>query len=183
MHRWGSYTIGITSPFPNPFCMETFTTKDGTTITYDGKNVAIKKQSENPLLWNPEEGDSYVLLLTDGVWSNNQWANGINENERFDRGNVFRTREEAQSEDRKRLAQMKIKRWIAEKNEGWEPDWNNRDSEKYFVYWQYCEGLRIDCHWVKKFVENVYYMKSSKIAEQLLKELPEECELVFGAEA
>ena len=50
----------------------------------------------------------------------------------FEQGVLFSSEEEAQAAQERKLL-FKLHQWAKIKNEGWEPDWEDDDEEKYFI--------------------------------------------------
>jgi hypothetical protein len=87
--------------------------------------------------------------------------------------------EEAEKERDYRAALTKVKRRIAELNEGWVPDWSN-GSQKYSIFYTHARGC-VSADWgcYVKYTNNGLYLKDRSLALQLIEEMPEELKLVL----
>lgn len=92
-------------------------------------------------------------------------------------GNVFRTYAEAEQHLKECKLLFKLHQWAKEKNDGWEPDWNNDDEEKYFIT-HYSYGSSGEFSWEITWglhnFNKLPYFKSSEIVQ--------ECIDIFGDE-
>lgn len=159
---------------------ERFVAQDGTVITYSQGKVDIEKKPVADVLWKPENGELYYRVSSYGNVDSPIWDGDNFDLFAFEMGNVYPTEAQAEAAMKKQTAAMKIKRWIAEANQGWAPDWEDKSQEKFFLYPGYESRVSFTDCILAKHQDNAYYMKSREIALQLLKELPEECELIFG---
>jgi len=162
--------------------METLKASDGTLIHYDGVTATVEKPKNTSVLWKPYDGQIYYFLgSTTASFFN--WHNGWQDNETMRRHQLFPTEEEALAADKKRIAEMKVKRWIAEANGEWKPQWKNCFRKHCLIWDEERQGIVPKHTDVEKHKENAFFMKTEAVARELLRALPEECMLVFGPEA
>lgn len=92
----------------------------------------------------------------------------------FEHGLYFKTREEAEQHLKERKLLFKLQQWAKEKNDGWEPNWND-DEDKYYIY-RNCDDkeLRVSCATLSDNFTRLPYFKSREIAQ--------ECIELFGDE-
>jgi hypothetical protein len=62
------------------------------------------------------------------------WSNGAWDNNRFNLGNVFKTKEQAEREIFERRLRFKLKKFAYENNEE-EINWKDREQKKYKIYY------------------------------------------------
>jgi hypothetical protein len=73
--------------------------------------------------------DEYWLLFDDGDTDNSFWGDSLEDEKRFNVGNVFPTEEAAELEAKRRNLLTRFKAFRDECNNGWKPDWSNRDEK------------------------------------------------------
>ena len=125
----------------------------------------LEKKSK---FFSPKEGERYWRIASGDVDA------FINENDNADANiikcGVYRTLEEVQKAIEKQKALVRLWNYADEKM-FYRPDWNNKDEEKYFIYFDYKNGM-----WV---VESFYncrenflfpYFKTREDAEQFIKD-------------
>ena len=119
--------------------------------------------------WRDEVNDRYYFLDDGGdVYSNYESIEEI-DCFRYNIGNYFKTREEAESY-KARLIELQAKKdKIRELNEGWVPDWS-MGNEKYRVYINHTPPISFD--WTSnnyiQEIENDFYVKSQEAADQYI---------------
>lgn len=94
-----------------------------------------------------EEGDNVFKLGDDGLSWEYRWNRMVIDEGRFEQGNIFLTREAARLESKRRNLLTRFRAFRDECNDGWEPDWSNRDKkweishdsddERFKVFWCY----------------------------------------------
>lgn len=80
-----------------------------------------------------EDGDEYFALNHRGSIIETTWNNHCVDEERFELGNVFPTREAAELEVKRRNLLTRFKAFKNECNGDWIPDWKNGFEYKYFL--------------------------------------------------
>ena len=96
------------------------------------------------------------------------------------RGLVFKTKEEAQQFDEERILLFKLHKWAEEHNEGWTPNWNDYNEEKWTVmYHNECEEFEIYENYRYREFLKLPYFESEEIAELFIKEFGDEIKEVF----
>lgn len=79
--------------------------------------TAAKAERDSPKAWKPERGETYVCLSAAGpMWQ--AWSGADADAERYERGNVFRTWEEAEREDARRILIAEMRMWCNERGYG-----------------------------------------------------------------
>lgn len=78
----------------------------------------------------PEDGERFFILASDEVCSDVCDDTSSIDETRIKRG-VFRTEEQAKKEDEKRLALVRMWKWVQENGLYFEPDWSDTYSKYY----------------------------------------------------
>ena len=117
--------------------------------------------------WQPKEGNMYYNVTNLGVVGSSCYAQNYHKDKV--RYRVFKTRKEAEKYAEYVKAEETLRRVIAEVNEGWLPDWTNKDEHKYVVA-LYMDDLNTFKHATTKYQPNFMYIKSEELAEKLMKE-------------
>lgn len=100
--------------------------------------------------------------------------------EMYIRGLTFKTEEEAKQYDKERILLFKLHKWAEEHNEGWKPNWNDFDEEKWTVmYHNECEEFEIYENYRYREFLKLPYFESEEIAELFIKEFGEEIKEVL----
>ena len=120
--------------------------------------------------WQPKGGEQYYYL---DYFSNIGIINRADDGGAETRYRVFKTIEEAEKYAEYVKAEETSRRVIAEVNDGWLPDWTNKDEHKYVVV-LYMDDLNIFKYETTKYQPNFMYIKSKELAEKLMKEYEEE---------
>ena len=121
----------------------------------------------------------YTINLVGGIYIYT-WVNDEIDDTRLHTGNVYLTKQDAQKALTKLKATALVKKRIAELNEGWVPDWEDDDEYAYFiVYNSFWLKLDIDFNSIFKTLDNSLYLKSSKLVQQLIDEMPNELKLML----
>lgn len=93
----------------------------------------------------------------------------------FEHGLYFKTKEEAEQHLKERKLLFKLHQWAKLKNDGWVPDWNNTDENKYFIkIYVKDKDFWINSSYTCTTFSKLPFFKSQKIAQ--------ECIDIFGDE-
>ena len=102
-------------------------------------------------------------------------ANNTTDRFLFEHGYYFETREEAEQYLKERKLLFKLHQWAKEKNEGWEPDWEDTGMDKWNIYFNHgYKGLAEMSIRIQEDFFKLPYFKSEEIAQ--------ECIDLFGKE-
>lgn len=98
---------------------------------------------------------------------------------RYECGNYYSSREIAKNNARADALMRKLRRFSAE-HEGWKMDWNDKNSKKWRIYYNY--GLKeFFAEWSLIFrMPFVVYFHSREIAEAAIEEFREELDWYFN---
>ena len=98
----------------------------------------------------------------------------------YKRGLAFKTTEEAEQYDKERILLFKLHKWAEEHNEGWIPNWNDYNEEKWTVmYHNECEEFEIYENYRYREFLKLPYFESEEIAELFIKEFGDEIKEVL----
>ena len=98
----------------------------------------------------------------------------------YQRGLVFKTREEAEQFDKERILINKLKNWAKEHQRDWTPDWSNFNETKRYITCKKEKG-EFDvnfCRTFRHFIKLPYF-KSYGIAQQFIEEFGDEIKEVL----
>ena len=89
-----------------------------------------------------------------------------NEIARYLRGYFFETKEEAEQHLKECKLLFTIKKWAKEKNDGWEPDWEEDEENKWYVYYNHVEkNLKVTWGYNSTNFIKLPYFKTEEIAQ------------------
>ena len=151
------------------------------------KQIAkLKAELEEKTEFRVNKGDDYYYIRQYGGIGRHKEDNKHTDNYLYEIGNYFKTEEEAETMAKKLKAIAKVSRAILIANGDWKPDWSN-DSSKYYVYYYYAADS-----WIKGSgslgIYNTFkheikmilpYMKTKKIAEQIMEDYEEELRIIL----
>jgi hypothetical protein len=121
-------------------------------------------------VWKPKKNEGYYYhIFVDAEYTT--WYGDDFDNERYEIGNYFKTREEAQFQVEKLKVIAELKRYALENNEC-ELNWGERKS-KYYIYCD-CEDMKLRVNWVWCYKSNGIYFSSRDIAEKAIETIGEE---------
>lgn len=84
----------------------------------------------------------------------------------FEHGLYFETREEAERYLEERKLLFKLQRWAKFKNNGWEPDWEEDEEKKWYVYYNHVEeNLKVTWGYNSTNFIKLPYFKTEEIAQ------------------
>lgn len=80
-----------------------------------------------------EEGEKVYYVdqfgnVNCGKWNNFVWIDGA-----FSQGHIFRTKQAAELEAKRRNLLTRFRAFRDECNDGWKPDWNDHNSKKWVI--------------------------------------------------
>lgn len=89
----------------------------------------------------------------------------------FEHGLYFNSKEEAKRYIKECKLLFKLHQWAKFKNEGWEPDWNNDDEEKYYITYFKDKSLGVswEITWGMINFTKLPYFKTSEITQECIK--------------
>ena len=91
-----------------------------------------------------KENEPYEVIIEDGRIVTSCWTNHNMDCERYEQGNVFKTRDEAIRERDKRALLTRFRQFRDKCNGDWKPDFKDSSKDKYIIYYDY-EFLEFYC--------------------------------------
>jgi hypothetical protein len=82
-----------------------------------------------------KDGDEYYFVSANGLAKYDSWDNYDFEKRAFAQGNIFKTRQEAELEAKRRNLLTRFRAFRDECNDGWTPDWT-KNREKISLYYK-----------------------------------------------
>jgi len=127
-------------------------------------------------VWKPKTGDTYWFINDDGVVSGTVWFDDNFDNARYDAGNCYQTKKEAEKARDRKLAEVRLRRTSTFK-----PDFKNGKGGWAISYDYYFEQLSyINCPH-HNYGEPVRY-ETVEDAEKSIKENRQDWLIYFGVE-
>ncbi len=149
------------------------------------KDLKVKLEEERWLPYVPyevevpEDIDDYVYINNIGnIYDLNTFT--IVEFEKiYKRGLAFKTKEEAEQFDKKRILINKFKDWAKKYNEGWTPNWKESEDKFYIDYHHGSRCFQVKNAWHVNAFHKLPYFKTEEIAELFIKEFGDEIKEVL----
>lgn len=155
---------------------------------YDEKAKALRDEFISKLeddkkefkLSYPEDDEIVFYIDSDDgeIYDTPYFANSAIDIYMFEHGLYFNLKSEAEQYLKERKLLFKLQQWAKEKNEGWEPDWEDEKQRKVFItYYKSSTGvfrLADESTWVSNRFSELPYFKTIELAR--------ECIELFGDE-
>lgn len=125
----------------------------------------------------PEDGERLYCIdnFQSTILSKIFDISNMNDVKRFEDGLFFETKEEAEQHLKERKLLFKLRQWAKEKNDGWEPNWEEVSQYKFSIdYSSLIDGLWVTDATVQKRFNKLPFFKSEQLAQ--------ECIDLFGKE-
>ena len=143
-------------------------------LTEDEKetfNRLIEKANKKSKVFVLKKNQNYYFITTDGkidreIWEDVEWDNDL-----FNLGNCFETKEQAEFAIDKQKVYTELKRYALEHNEE-EIDWNDIDKCKWCIT-KDCGKLNVYSFYRLQFLNQIYFT-SEEIAQNAIKEIGED---------
>ena len=122
----------------------------------------------------PEKGNTYwTLISTDNEVSPLTWDDDPYENNLWQLGNVYHTKEQAEEALTKRQMRTEILRRIEELNDGWTPDWTDGNQSKYYLCYINSIGFVVHNYFGIQYLPDEFYLKDNQSTKILMDEFTE----------
>lgn len=134
----------------------------------------IKKANQtHQKRWKGEKNDVYYSITGDGKIVDARESEYTCDNDFYQIGNYFKTKEEAEFELNRRLVYQELKDYALEHNEG-EIDWKNSEQEKWVI--SYENQIKCFAYFIKCVFSDIgqIYFSSRKIAQEAVKAIGED---------
>lgn len=125
-----------------------------------------------------EEGDEIYHIDEYGTINSGNWGNYAWVDEAFSQGHIFRTKQEAETETKRRNLLTRFRSFRDECNGNWKPDWDDIDQEKYIIK---CEqtNLYIVVYWTMNEFNLFGYFKNGEDAKRAIELFGDEIKELF----
>lgn len=129
-------------------------------------------QEEKNERWKPRIGEGYWCITGNGVIFNYTWRNLRMNTNHFSFFNCFKTQQEAKKARKLVVRSNAIITACLMTDPDFEPDWENINKEKWYVYFNQCSNKWvINYNWAMKY--SVAYISTKEKAQQVCKLLTE----------
>lgn len=138
----------------------------------------VSEKPEAPKLWRAGSWGGYFFIDSDGrIEEDLHNGFGIHD-DRFETGNYFKTREQAERYAKKEKARRLLQQYADQVNGDWEPDWRSSTQGKYYIFYNYKNKQHYVC------CEHVYnsglsYFKTEELALQAIEDMREQLDILF----
>lgn len=124
--------------------------------------------------------DEYWLLFDDGDTDNSFWGDSLEDEKRFNVGNVFPTEEAAELEAKRRNLLTRFRSFRDECNGDWKIDWTNVRQNKYYVFYSQMNNHVWVSHQVLGNHFHIFgYFKNKKDCERAIELFGDEIKELF----
>lgn len=146
---------------------------------YDKKAKALRDEFISKLeddkkefkLSYPEDDEIVFYIDSDDgeIYDTPYFANSAIDIYMFEHGLYFNLKSEAEQYLKERKLLFKLQQWAKEKNEGWEPDWEEDGEQKWYVYYNHVEeSLKVTWGYNSTNFIKLPYFKTEEIAQQCI---------------
>ena len=105
-----------------------------------GKEIERLEKEKKNKRWRAEIGEDYYFLMETLEVNRDDECNAEYDDNLYNLGNYFKTKEEAQKVANKIKTYIELKQLAEELNGDEEIDWNNGNQEKYEIYYNHNNG-------------------------------------------
>ncbi|MGL5972442.1 MAG: hypothetical protein ACRCZK_01805 [Oscillospiraceae bacterium] len=133
---------------------EDYDTLDKAIALWGLEDPRVKKS-----VWELESGDYYYYLSNIGIIHFKVWTSSPTDLRKREIGNCFLTEEEALKEIERQEAEVKLLKIIADYNNGWLPNWEDKEEIKFYLYFD-SNDVRIDYIRLPREYSNEWYIKN-----------------------
>lgn len=126
-----------------------------------------------------EEGDEVYYVdqfgnVTCGEWNDSEWVYGA-----FCQGHIFRTKQEAETETKRRNLLIRFKTFRNECNGDWKADWSKQDMKYFLSYSQKFDVIHTESICIRERFNLFGYFKNLKDAEKAIELFGDEIKALF----
>lgn len=111
-----------------------FFTKLGDELSKVLANIKVLKEDTWEMKCPYKKGDEYYLVDAGGSSNNSSWDDWVYEKMAFNQGNIFKTKEAAKLEAKRRNLLTRFRAFRDECNGDWKADWCVPIDNKYFIF-------------------------------------------------
>ena len=134
-----------------------------------------KAEEKQSRVWKPKKSEKYCCLFGHDI-GNDIWTEKDVDQERFIRGTVFKTKEEAEWADQHRIVETELKHFVAENdpNPITEEDWEDSCVEKHYIYYDYGAREIFPSHNNTNKIANQVYASDVETLEKAITHIGDE---------
>lgn len=127
-----------------------------------------------------EEGDEVYYVdqfgnVTRGEWNDSAWVDGA-----FLQGHIFRTKQEAETETKRRNLLTRFRAFRDECNDGWKPNWSgNEEMKAYIQYHEQFNTFVIKYTLNRNILQTFGFFKCKQDAERAIELFGDEIKKLF----
>lgn len=134
-----------------------------------GVNVTIEEKQNKK--YEFKDGDKYFYISQFGDAQPSEWNNSNVDKFRFDFGNIYMNREDAEKVSLNIRIMSKLRMFAEEVNEGWEPNWQDGTEFKWFLIFDHCNQKWDTVYRTTyEYLYNIYF-KSEELAKRAVEEV------------
>ena len=131
--------------------------------------------------FEPKIGEPYYFIDSDGNIHVENWIKCNKDLHRVMMNNCYKTRSDAEYAIRKNECTFELNKIISKFNENWKPCWNNINSAKYYISYDYDRGVfKSWCTYFHLQDTNIIYCKSKDILDTIINTHNELLVVIFG---
>ena len=97
------------------------------------KELECEKQRQE-FVYPFKNDEKYFVILENGCIVDIHWNYDDMDVKRYEQGNIFRTKKEAEKEYKKRILLTRFRQFRDKCNGDWKPDWNNIKEGRYHIH-------------------------------------------------
>ena len=124
--------------------------------------------------------DSYYYIAVSGNVSQDCWCDFEGEKESFEAGNIFKTKEAAELESKRRNLLTRFKAFRDEHNGDWKINWNDVDQDKHIIKRDKEGNLLVVKYWTVHEFNLFGYFKNYKDAKRAIDLFGDEIKELFA---
>lgn len=134
--------------------------------------IIKKSNGSKGKVCKPDYRRKYFYVNECGGIMNSKWYDDVIDTDRYEIGNCFKTKEEAEFALEKVKVETELRRFAEENNEH-EIDWKNKKQEKWFIFYNCKEEIINPIYLYDFYICNICFT-SEEIARQAIKSIGEE---------
>lgn len=144
---------------------------------------APKKEKDTEDTWEMKcpfkHGDYHWVVYDDGSVGGEKWLEFPEDDSRFLQSNIFPTKEAAELESKRRNLLTRFRAFRDECNDGWKPDWNDINQDKYVIKLEEKKDFYIALFWTVNEFNLFGYFKNQKGAQRAIELFGDEIKELF----
>ena len=126
-----------------------------------------------------EYGDKHYCIQSSGDVFSDSWRDIEADNSFFSQGNIFKTKQAAELEAKRRNLLTRFRAFRDECNDGWKPDWNDINQDKYVIKLEEKKDFYIALFWTVNEFNLFGYFKDGNDAKRAIELFGDEIKALF----